>query len=155
MLMNNNNTDTFESTKQNPFKNEIKDNNNFFLMDETDLMIKPPSQQESLKSLNDYDFNLLKEDAYKDNHQHIEEEVVEACFFSPRNNECQDYPPYEAGAQHAEEATAPRAHDALGLVGVSGGERQELHQVFTTVRHVEGFDKVLCVLALLSCALLA
>jgi len=65
--MNNNNTDIFESTKQNPFNNESKDNNNFFMMDETDIMTKQPRlQQENSRRLNDYDFNLLKEDAYKD-----------------------------------------------------------------------------------------
>ena len=64
--MNNNNTDIFESTKQNPFNSEEKDANNFFLMDETDVLTKPNNpMQERTRRLNDYDFNLLKEDAYK------------------------------------------------------------------------------------------
>jgi len=65
--MNNNNTDIFESTKPNPFNSEEKDANNFFLMDETDVLTKPNNpMQERTRRLNDYDFNLLKEDAYKD-----------------------------------------------------------------------------------------
>lgn len=60
-------TDIFESTKSNPFHNENKDTNNFFLNDEATVTIKPQRiRQEKSKRLNDYDFNLLKEDAYKD-----------------------------------------------------------------------------------------
>lgn len=55
--MNRNNSDRFEISKQNPF--EEKDN--FFLMDDP---LEP--KMVSSRRLNDYDFNLLKEDAYKD-----------------------------------------------------------------------------------------
>ena len=63
--MKKNSTDIFESTKQNPFEKEDK-SNNFFLMDETPLIQIQRASSDSTRRLNDYDFNLLKEDAYKD-----------------------------------------------------------------------------------------
>ena len=60
--MKRNETDTFEGLKQNVFQN-----NNFFLMEETPtLQNSKQSISEPTRRLNDYDFNLLKEDAYKD-----------------------------------------------------------------------------------------
>ena len=65
--MNINNQDIFELNKPNVFANkEIIDKNNFFLMDETDVLTKTNLHQSNKRRLNDYDFNLLKEDAYKD-----------------------------------------------------------------------------------------
>lgn len=63
MLMNKNDTDTFEGLNINPIPN----NDNFFLMedagkfDHSNHIVSEPSRR-----LNDYDFNLLREDAYKD-----------------------------------------------------------------------------------------
>lgn len=60
--MKKNDTDTFEGVTQNIFQN-----NNFFLSEDTPEM--PFSKQiitEPARRLNDYDFNLLREDAYKD-----------------------------------------------------------------------------------------
>lgn len=63
--MNNNNTDRFEA-KQNPFeKREASSSGNFFLMDETSAT-QPIRGVAEPRRLNDYDSNLLKEDAYKD-----------------------------------------------------------------------------------------
>lgn len=65
--MNDNRIDIFESTKPNPLKNENSGRNNFFINDETSALVNnPQTQRERTKRLNDYDFNLLKEDAYKD-----------------------------------------------------------------------------------------
>ncbi len=44
--------------------NNIKKDNNFFL--KTEMLLPSSSQSEPSRRLNDYDFNLLKEDAYKD-----------------------------------------------------------------------------------------
>lgn len=63
--MNKKSTDSFEITKKNPFNEEIKENN-FFMLDESPEMPSLKLQSEPLRRLNDYDFNLLKEDAYKD-----------------------------------------------------------------------------------------
>lgn len=63
--MKSNRTDSFEISKKNPFNEENK-NDNFFLLDETPTVQYPKFQSEPLRRLNDYDFNLLKEDAYKD-----------------------------------------------------------------------------------------
>lgn len=60
--MKKNNTDTFEG-----IKSSIYSDNNFFLMEETpELQNNFISTAESARRLNDYDFNLLREDAYKD-----------------------------------------------------------------------------------------
>ena len=60
--MKKNNTDTFEG-----IKSSIYSDNNFFLMEETpELQNNFISTTESARRLNDYDFNLLREDAYKD-----------------------------------------------------------------------------------------
>ena len=60
--MKKNNTDTFEIFKTNDSFNE-----NFFLKDESPKLqnLNQPVS-EPVKRLNDYDFNLLREDAYKD-----------------------------------------------------------------------------------------
>lgn len=63
--MKKNSTDSFEITKKNPF-NEKKEEINFFLMEESPAMQIQKNVSEPLRRLNDYDFNLLKEDAYKD-----------------------------------------------------------------------------------------
>ncbi|MBE7711916.1 MAG: hypothetical protein E7Z92_07250 [Cyanobacteria bacterium SIG31] len=69
--MKNNNTDIFEINK-NQYSNQRASNNNldasnFFLTTEAPV-IKVPKRPvaDSNRRLNDYDFNLLKEDAYKD-----------------------------------------------------------------------------------------
>ncbi len=60
--MKKNDTDTFEGANPNLFQNE-----NFFLLDDTpSLSQHAPMSSEPTRRLNDYDFNLLKEDAYKD-----------------------------------------------------------------------------------------
>lgn len=60
--MKKNDTDTFEGANPNLFQNE-----NFFLLDNTpSLSQSAPMSSEPTRRLNDYDFNLLKEDAYKD-----------------------------------------------------------------------------------------
>lgn len=60
--MKKNNTDTFEGIKP-----SIYSDNNFFLMEETpELQNNYISTTEPARRLNDYDFNLLREDAYKD-----------------------------------------------------------------------------------------
>ena len=64
--MDSNRTDSFEISKKNPFDSEDEKDSNFFLLDETPTMQYPKFQTEPLRRLNDYDFNLLKEDAYKD-----------------------------------------------------------------------------------------
>ena len=60
--MNKNNGDIFEVSGKSPF---VKEENNFFL---SESVAKPAYQDitEPARRLNDYDFNLLKEDAYKD-----------------------------------------------------------------------------------------
>ena len=62
--MNSQKKDIFETTKKNNL-NSVNDN--FFLIEDT-LPISSPNgiTRESVRRLNDYDFNLLKEDAYKD-----------------------------------------------------------------------------------------
>lgn len=60
--MKKNESDTFEGIKQNPLKND-----NFFLMEESpNISSTKVITSEPAKRLNDYDFNLLREDAYKD-----------------------------------------------------------------------------------------
>lgn len=60
--MKRNEIDTFEGVKQNSFQSD-----NFFLMEETpELQNSKQIISEPARRLNDYDFNLLKEDAYKD-----------------------------------------------------------------------------------------
>ena len=63
------NLDIFETTKSNLFVNTKKqqDKDNFFLFDDKKKIKTFNSKpSESTRRLNDYDFNLLKEDAYKD-----------------------------------------------------------------------------------------
>lgn len=58
--------DQFISTGSNLFhqQNVVEDENNFFMQSE--IPMQNVSQTESLKHLNDYDYNILREDAYKD-----------------------------------------------------------------------------------------
>lgn len=62
--MHENNSDRFEITGKKPYEQEDNENN-FFL---SESVTKPNYQEitEPARRLNDYDFNLLKEDAYKD-----------------------------------------------------------------------------------------
>lgn len=62
--MNTNDTDRFE-INQNPFEKKENPADNFFLMDETTAS-QPIRGVSEPRRLNDYDSNLLKEDAYKD-----------------------------------------------------------------------------------------
>jgi hypothetical protein len=56
--------DIFETTTENRIAST---NDNFFLFDDSsNITIPKASLRESTRRLNDYDFNLLKEDAYKD-----------------------------------------------------------------------------------------
>ncbi|MBE7702674.1 MAG: hypothetical protein E7Z89_01355 [Cyanobacteria bacterium SIG28] len=64
--MNNKFTDIFETTKKENITYQQDKNSNFFLEDMTLQQPIRISSQESSRRLNDYDFNLLKEDAYKD-----------------------------------------------------------------------------------------
>ena len=60
--MQKNEKDIFEGIKKTSAKE-----NNFFLADDATFFENPiPSSSETARRLNDYDFNLLKEDAYKD-----------------------------------------------------------------------------------------
>ena len=60
--MKKNESDTFEGIKQKPLIND-----NFFLMEESpNISSTKVLTSEPAKRLNDYDFNLLREDAYKD-----------------------------------------------------------------------------------------
>ena len=62
--MKSNNTDIFEANKKNSFQPEdIEDSNNFFLQETS---VTKPSLRDTNRRLNDYDHNLLEEDAYKD-----------------------------------------------------------------------------------------
>ena len=62
--MQKNNSDKFEAFIKEPVS---INNDNFFLMDESPVFQSPNRQvSEPARRLNDYDFNLLKEDAYKD-----------------------------------------------------------------------------------------
>ena len=68
--MQNNHSDRFEQTKQSPFERNLNTNQqnsetNFFLNDSGVTSLRFFKQEQG-KRLNDYDFNLLKEDAYKD-----------------------------------------------------------------------------------------
>ena len=58
--MNSRNSDKFESLDTNPFSKNIN-NDNFFLADSSVIMPSEPARR-----LNDYDSNLLEEDAYKE-----------------------------------------------------------------------------------------
>ena len=61
--MKKNEKDSFVGLEKNVFQND----NNFFLMEETpDLLKLNQPVSDSVRRLNDYDFNLLREDAYKD-----------------------------------------------------------------------------------------
>lgn len=56
--------DMFVNNNENPFGNKLQDDDNFFLQPED---IRPINvQTEPQRRLNDYDYNILKEDAYKD-----------------------------------------------------------------------------------------
>ena len=62
--MKNNNSDRFEGLKK---ESAPINNDNFFLLDESPVFQQVNRQTfEPVRRLNDYDFNLLKEDAYKD-----------------------------------------------------------------------------------------
>ena len=64
--MKNKANDTFEASKNNIFNVDSNLKENFFLSN--DSFIEQPAniKKERQRRLNDYDFNLLKEDAYKD-----------------------------------------------------------------------------------------
>lgn len=64
--MNSNNRDIFEISSSKPFQNQQK--NNFFLTENSEKYPSylAPEITEPARRLNDYDFNILKEDAYKD-----------------------------------------------------------------------------------------
>lgn len=74
MVMNNNNTDIFEGVNKKkgtnstnlPENRNLDSNNNFFLFESQAITPIKSFNTESNRRLNDYDFNLLKEDAYKD-----------------------------------------------------------------------------------------
>ena len=56
--------DMFVNNNENPFGSKLQDDDNFFLQPEE---IRPINvQTEPQRRLNDYDYNILKEDAYKD-----------------------------------------------------------------------------------------
>lgn len=59
--------DTFTSTNKNPVNhnNLLEDDDNFFLQSDS-IAIRGIVQQESSRHLNDYDSNILKDDAYRD-----------------------------------------------------------------------------------------
>ena len=62
--MQNNNSDRFDGIQKDFVQ---KNNDNFFLMEEKpSFQLFERKQIESSRRLNDYDFNLLQEDAYKD-----------------------------------------------------------------------------------------
>ena len=63
--MNKNSTDSFEISRKQPF-NKKEQETNFFLMEEIPAVNYQKTQAEPIRRLNDYDFNLLKDDAYKD-----------------------------------------------------------------------------------------
>ena len=56
--------DMFVNNNENPFGSKLQDDNNFFLQPEEIHPIN--GQTEPQRRLNDYDYNILKEDAYKD-----------------------------------------------------------------------------------------
>lgn len=56
--------DIFESTAK-PAKNNRNDENNFFMQSE-DISLRGVMPSETSRHLNDYDFNILKEDAYRE-----------------------------------------------------------------------------------------
>ena len=54
----------FVNNNENPFGNKLQDDDNFFLQPEEIRTFS--GQTEPQRRLNDYDYNILKEDAYKD-----------------------------------------------------------------------------------------
>ena len=56
--------DMFVNNNENPFGNKLQDDDNFFLQPEEIRTFS--GQSEPQRRLNDYDYNILKEDAYKD-----------------------------------------------------------------------------------------
>ena len=64
--MQNNNSDIFESTKKDIFNYQENKNENFFLDSYAGQPIRFNTKPEISRRLNDYDSNLLEEDAYKD-----------------------------------------------------------------------------------------
>ena len=56
--------DMFVNNNENPFGNKLQDDDNFFLQPEEIRTFS--GQTEPQRRLNDYDYNILKEDAYKD-----------------------------------------------------------------------------------------
>ncbi len=54
----------FVNNNENPFGNKLQDDDNFFLQPEEIRSFN--GQTEPQRRLNDYDYNILKEDAYKD-----------------------------------------------------------------------------------------
>ena len=65
--MKKNSADTFETTNTNVFNKFSDASDNFFVSDElSNIDFQKYATSERQRRLNDYDFNLLKEDAYKD-----------------------------------------------------------------------------------------
>ena len=64
--MDKNNSDIFEATKRDFYKDEEKISTNFFIENTVSSHHIKIGNTEFGRRLNDYDFNLLKEDAYKD-----------------------------------------------------------------------------------------
>ena len=65
--MKNFNSDRFEISSNNPKQQtEFLDSSNFFLSEDIPKINNKSFNSEPSRRLNDYDFNLLKEDAYKD-----------------------------------------------------------------------------------------
>ena len=56
--------DMFVNNNENPFGGKLQDEDNFFLQPED--IPSFANQTEPQRRLNDYDYNILKEDAYKD-----------------------------------------------------------------------------------------
>ena len=65
--MKKNSTDIFESTSSNIFNKSTESNSNFFVSEDNSAITFPSIPvSDRQRRLNDYDFNLLREDAYKD-----------------------------------------------------------------------------------------
>lgn len=65
--MKKNSTDIFESTNSNIFNKSTESNSNFFVSEDNSAITFPSIPvSDRQRRLNDYDFNLLREDAYKD-----------------------------------------------------------------------------------------
>ena len=81
--MNKNSTDSFEISRKQPF-NKKEQETNFFLMEEIPAVNYQKTQSEPIRRLNDYDFNLLKDDAYKD----VSDDIFKLEYKISRLEEC-------------------------------------------------------------------